>query len=277
MRTMQRAGRPPWGRLLAGLLLSSGIALLARRRKALSRSGVPAAIVSGTTVFGLGGPDWGLGLIFFFVSSSLLSRLRAGEKERTVGEKFSKGAERDLLQVMANGGVATLCALGSALADAESQGTAGQDLWQAAFSGALATATADTWATEIGVLATQPPRLITSGRRVARGTSGGITSLGTLAAAAGALATGLVVQGTRTLLRRGAGSEPASSTSPAAARRLALPLAPIALLSGLGGSLIVCWGRPSRRSIAVHAVAERPSSGCIAAAREPCVCAAFPG
>ena len=85
---------------------------------------------------------------------------------------------------------------------------------------ALATATADTWATELGVLSRQPPRLITTGKTVAPGTSGGITLLGTSAAALGALALGIVFW----LLQRGKKS------------LVSLPL--IALISGLVGSML---------------------------------------
>ncbi len=55
---------------------------------------------------------------------------------------------------------------------------------------ALAAATADTWATEIGTLARQQPRLITSFKNVAAGTSGGITAVGLLSASLGALTIG---------------------------------------------------------------------------------------
>jgi uncharacterized membrane protein len=57
--------------------------------------------------------------------------------------------------------------------------------WSAA-AGAIAAAAADTWATEIGAFSPLPPRLVTSWRRVTRGTSGGITALGTLGGVAGA-------------------------------------------------------------------------------------------
>ena len=63
-------------------------------------------------------------------------------------------------------------------------------LAQAGFTGALATANADTWATELGVLSASKPRLITTGRPVAPGTSGGITPLGTAASSLGAYSLG---------------------------------------------------------------------------------------
>jgi uncharacterized protein (TIGR00297 family) len=56
-----------------------------------------------------------------------------------------------------------------------------------AYAGAMAAVNADTWATELGVLSTRTPRLITSGRRIERGISGGITVMGTMASLAGAL------------------------------------------------------------------------------------------
>ncbi len=170
-------------RLLLGLFLSTAITLFAYRRRSLSPSGVAGAIVTGTTTFGLGGWDWGHSLIFFFVSSSMLSHFREHEKAAAAADKFSKGSRRDLGQVVANGGVATLLALGYGLA---------RETLQAGYIGSLATATADTWATELGVLSPQPPRLVTSGKPVSPGTSGGITLLGTGAAALGALALGTV-------------------------------------------------------------------------------------
>ena len=57
-------------------------------------------------------------------------------------------------------------------------GATGASLMFGAFVGALAEATADTWATEIGVLSSAPPRLVTTGKQVEAGTSGGLTALG---------------------------------------------------------------------------------------------------
>jgi uncharacterized protein (TIGR00297 family) len=172
-------------------------------------------MITGTTTTSMGGWSWGMALLFFFVSSSLLSHFREQEKERTAADKFSKGSRRDIGQVAANGGVAVLLALGSGLTASPTW----RQLLQAGYTGALATANADTWATELGVLSHRPPRLITTGERVVPGTSGGITPVGTAAAAAGAFSLGLVFW----LLRRDR------------RRQGSLPL--LALLSGLGGCL----------------------------------------
>jgi uncharacterized membrane protein len=55
----------------------------------------------------------------------------------------------------------------------------------------MAAVNADTWATEMGVLSASLPRLVTTGKPVERGTSGGISGLGSLAALGGAALVGL--------------------------------------------------------------------------------------
>jgi uncharacterized protein (TIGR00297 family) len=176
-------------RLAIGLLLSAAIGLLAYQRNSLARSGVTGAIVVGTLIFGFGGWTWGLVLIAFFVSSSLLSHYRQADKVG-LSEKFAKGERRDLGQVLANGGAGALLALAVYfLIDLTGQARAGNPLYiylTLAYFGAMATVNADTWATELGVLARETPRLIATGRPVAPGTSGGITRYGTLAALTGA-------------------------------------------------------------------------------------------
>ncbi len=176
-------------RLVIGLLLSAAIGLLAYQRQSLARSGVVGAILVGTLIFGFGGWTWGLVLIAFFVSSSLLSHYRKADKV-AIAEKFAKGERRDMGQVLANGGVGALLALGVyVLIDLGGQARAGNPLYiyfTLAYFGAMATVNADTWATELGVLAREAPRLITTGRPASPGTSGGITRYGTLAALTGA-------------------------------------------------------------------------------------------
>lgn len=228
----------PWQRLLPGLLFSTGVGLFAYRHRSLSRSGVVGAMATGSATVGMGGWAWGLSLIYFFVSSSLLSHFRSHDKERTAADKFSKGSQRDILQVMANGGVATALSLAHGLTVSQPA----QALLQAGYTGALATANGDTWATELGVLNTHQPRLITTGKPVPPGTSGGITLLGTSASAAGGLSLGLVfwlLEKVGTALAR---PRPCLSTDwqiaptgTADGLKPSLPL--IGLLSGLAGSL----------------------------------------
>ncbi len=170
-------------RLLASFLLSLLIGALAYRRGSLSRSGWAGAVLVGTLTAGLGGWDWGLLVIVFFVSSSALSRVGARHKTRFADAQWEKGDRRDLGQVLANGGLASLLALLAWLWPASG--------WWPAAVGALATATADTWATEVGVLSRRAPRLATSWRPVPAGTSGAVSALGSLAALAGALCIGL--------------------------------------------------------------------------------------
>jgi uncharacterized protein (TIGR00297 family) len=166
----------------AAILISLAIVLLALWRGSLSRSGAVGALVVGVLIFGLGGPVWGVLLGLFFVSSSLLSHFKETEKQ-AAAEKFDKGHQRDIGQVLANGGLGSLVAIMSFAAPAA--------VWFPLFIGVMATVTADTWATELGTLSKNPPRLITNGRRVETGTSGAVSLLGTLVSLAGGVIIGL--------------------------------------------------------------------------------------
>ncbi len=174
-------------RFALGFLLSFLIAYTGFRRAALSRDGMIAAILEGTIIFGCGGWAWGVVLIAFFVLSSALSFYRRREK-RSLAEKFAKGSRRDVGQVLANGGLGLLLALPLFLIGEMSV----RWLLFAAYIGAIATVNADTWATELGVLSRRPPRLLTTGAVVERGTSGGVTLWGTIVALLGGMAIGLV-------------------------------------------------------------------------------------
>jgi uncharacterized protein (TIGR00297 family) len=161
--------------LLLGFILTILIAFAAQRAHSLSRSGAYAAAFTGTVIFGIGGWQWAVLLLTFFLTSSILSRLFKKQKAG-LNEKFSKGHERDAGQVFGNGGIAALfAALHGLYPDA---------LWPwLGFAASLAAVNADTWATELGVLNAAAPRLITNlGKRVEKGSSGGVSLLGTGAA-----------------------------------------------------------------------------------------------
>jgi uncharacterized protein (TIGR00297 family) len=164
--------------LLLGFLLAILIAFLAYKARNLNHSGAVAASFTGTIIFGVGGLSWAILLLTFFITSSLLSRAFKKRKQG-LDEKFSKGHERDAGQVFGNGGIAAFFAALHYFIPNEPW------VW-VAFAASLAAVNADTWATELGVLNPSPPRMITDLRKVVeKGTSGGISLVGTLASLAG--------------------------------------------------------------------------------------------
>jgi len=164
--------------LLLGFILAIIIAFLAYKARSLNKSGALAAAFTGTIIFGIGGMSWAILLLTFFITSSALSRAFKKRKQG-LDEKFSKGHERDAGQVFGNGGVATLFAALHFFFPNE--------IWPwLGFAAALAAVNADTWATELGVLNPHPPRMITNLNKVVeKGTSGGISLIGTLASLTG--------------------------------------------------------------------------------------------
>ena len=152
---------------------STAISLAGWRARALAPSGAVTATVVGTSI--LGRLSWPGGVLLgaFFVSSSLLSRLSPEQ------EIAARGGQRDMIQVLANGGVAAATAMAC---DRRALLTV---------AASLAAATADTWATEIGATSSARPRLIVSRRPVVAGTSGAVTTRGLSGALAGAGLLGL--------------------------------------------------------------------------------------
>lgn len=164
--------------LLFGFLLAILIAFLAYKSRSLNQSGALAASFTGAIIFGIGGWQWAILLLTFFITSSALSRAFKKNKQG-LEEKFSKGHERDAGQVFGNGGLATLFAALHFFYPESIIPWVG-------FAASLAAVNADTWATELGVLNPNPPRMITNlNKIVEKGASGGISLIGTLASLTG--------------------------------------------------------------------------------------------
>jgi len=162
---------------VSGLVVAVAIATLARRARLLSTSGGVAATLVGTAAVAAGW-DWGAMLIAFFLTSSLLSRVGRQTKVAASAGMLGKGDQRDAVQVLANGALFALAAVGFAAVPSLT--------WQAFGGGALAAATSDTWSTEIGMLAPRPPRSIVTLQPVSPGASGGVTLLGLFGGVLGA-------------------------------------------------------------------------------------------
>ncbi|MBB3108240.1 uncharacterized protein (TIGR00297 family) [Paenibacillus phyllosphaerae] len=175
-----------WLRILIGLAGSAIIAGLAWKLRSLSGSGAVSAIIMGTGFIALGGPQWFAGLIAFFVSSTLWSKWKKRHRAKQSAEaNYAKGGRRDAAQVWANGGLGLLLCAGHAIWPDEG--------WLFAFAGVMGAVNADTWATEIGALSRSAPRSILTGAVVTPGTSGGVSLLGSAAAAAGASFIGIIL------------------------------------------------------------------------------------
>lgn len=172
-------------------IISSIISFVAYKKKSLSISGCISAIFVGTIILGFGGWSFGIILGTFFVSSSILSHFK--EKDKTyLSEKFAKGGQRDISQVLANGGLASILSIIFYYLKHLNFDIEVINSIIVAFIGVMATVNADTWATEIGVLSKSKPRLITTLKEVPTGTSGGITLLGTFATVIGSFLISLV-------------------------------------------------------------------------------------
>lgn len=165
-----------------GILLGLLIVVASFYLRFLDAGGAAGTFLLAVVVFGIGGWKFGVPILAFFILSSLLSKL-GKEQKKKLQQTFQKSSQRDIGQVIANGGIAGILVL---LWNYQRH-----DLLFYMYLGALAAVTADTWGTEIGFFAKKLPRLILNFKPVPKGTSGGITLLGTLAGFLGAIVIGL--------------------------------------------------------------------------------------
>ena len=163
--------------ILSWISLTMLFAFSAYKAKSLSVSGTFGAILMGSIIFTIGGLQWVLPMLIFFVLSSLVSKI--GKKQKKLSSLISeKNDVRDIIQVYANGGIGFLSVILFFYTR--------NDIFYIAYLASLASAAADTWATEFGTLLGKNPRKITTFQKVLSGESGGITIPGTLASVLGA-------------------------------------------------------------------------------------------
>ncbi|MDP3025707.1 MAG: DUF92 domain-containing protein [candidate division Zixibacteria bacterium] len=156
--------------LFLGTVLSALVSTLAYRFKLLTSDGASAAFLLGAIIFGTGGIGFALPLLFFFFSSSFLSRYKSGQKIK-YKDVFEKTGARDKNQVLANGVLAGALSFIYFIFPSPSI--------YSAYLACLATVNADTWGTEIGILSKAQPISLRGFKRVSPGSSGGISLIGT--------------------------------------------------------------------------------------------------
>lgn len=169
---------------VAGFALSLLVARSAFNRNSLSFSGAIAATVVGT-IHITAGWRYGVLLMFFFFSSSILTKLWPQIKSQKE-EKFILGGKRNYIQVIANSWISTLISLyiifvrAGILKRNDLVSFEVHVLFPTVFA-FFCECCADTWASEIGILDPKPYLLLNIHHPVPPGTNGGMSVLGTAA------------------------------------------------------------------------------------------------
>jgi uncharacterized protein (TIGR00297 family) len=164
----------PWPWIIGNAIL----AIAAYLMRSVNLSGAIAGFLLGTIIVFGGGPPLYVALLTFFIVGTLVTKV-GYRRKAAAGLAQEGGGRRSAAHAFANTGVAAICAIACA------RGLGLVPLFMGI--AALATAAADTTASEIGQLIGRRAFLPLTFRRVERGTEGAISLEGTLAGILGAL------------------------------------------------------------------------------------------
>ncbi|MHA1129827.1 MAG: DUF92 domain-containing protein [Candidatus Helarchaeota archaeon] len=174
---------------IVGLIIVGAFGVFSIKVKIVSVSGLIAGFIVGYIVWFFGGWTWFIIILMFHLSAAFFTKFKYKRKQKQ-GLAQEKGGARGWPNVFANGGFASICATLEGIFVYFSLGGSA-DIFLFGFVGAIATMTADTIATETGLLSKKYPRLITKmSKSVDPGTSGGVTLLGELGALIGTIIIG---------------------------------------------------------------------------------------
>ena len=190
-----------WVHFLVSLALTLIMAVGGYKKKSLSLDGAMYSIIVGHTL-AFANIAFFTCLIVFFITGSWLTKYKASKKIQHIGEEHITGGRRNCLQVLCNGSVSTVCAIGYILYGGG--GIQSQEhsiyyefiaklpyihpiVFEVGVIVSLASACGDTWASEIGSAIGGAPKLIYKpfSEAVPVGTNGGVTIYGTLASFGG--------------------------------------------------------------------------------------------
>ena len=163
--------------LITAVIIGFAFAFFSYKLKAADVSGLFSGALMGILLIVFTDVRWFLIMLAFFILGAGTTKFRF-EKKTALGVAESHGGVRGYFNVFANGLVS--------LSGAILYGVTQDPLFIALFLGSVACATSDTLASEVGVVG-KTPRLITTFKEVPRGTNGGVTVVGELAAIAGAV------------------------------------------------------------------------------------------
>ncbi|XP_027067184.1 protein PGR isoform X2 [Coffea arabica] len=217
---------------IVAAIISSIIAFRAYRKKSLDLSGALAGFIVMTLHIAVNFRFGAMLLVFFFTSSKLTKY--GLETKRKLDAEFKEGGQRNWIQVLSNSGIASLLVLvawkltGHQDKCLDSKESGSMVYLVSAIIGHYCCCNGDTWSSELGILSDEQPRLITTLKPVRRGTNGGVTKAGLLAAAAAGSVIGLAFVLPGYLI--------ASCSLDVALKQLLV--IPISALAGVSGSVI---------------------------------------
>ncbi len=167
-----------------GFALSFLIAYGAYLKQSLTTGGAAGATIIGTIIYATTGFYGFSTMILFFLTSSALSHFKRSKKA-AVALRFHKTGRRDILQVFANGGIGMIHSVLFYLTN--------NPVFLVLLGISFAAASADTWATELGILNKKNPISLRTFRPVAKGTSGAVSFFGTFSSLVGSVVIALFV------------------------------------------------------------------------------------
>ena len=165
---------------VSGLLVMTVVGALAYKLNFVDISGLISAFVVGFTIWYTGGVVPFIIILFFFMSAGLATKMKYKEKAKQNLAQEGKG-KRSWLNVFGSGIIPMIFSVGMYLTSLSPDLAAANwpFLMFGGYIGAVATTSADTLASEVGVFSKSKPRLITNLRRkVPRGTIGAVSLLG---------------------------------------------------------------------------------------------------
>ncbi|KAL9654625.1 hypothetical protein ABK040_006687 [Willaertia magna] len=174
---------PYYVHVISTILISFAIAYSGFRKRSLNFSGALSAFIVGLITLH-GGLAFACILLFFFYSSSKLTKYRADIKKKRE-EDYKEGGQRDYLQVLANGAFPSLLCLIYQLSSFDndlflfnSKDYKEKTFLLACYLGAYIANASDTWSSEYGITSKTEPIFILTLKRTYHGVNGGISMAG---------------------------------------------------------------------------------------------------
>jgi uncharacterized protein (TIGR00297 family) len=180
--------------VLVAVAFPLAIGIVTVKMNAADLSGALSGVLSGLLMILFGGIGWFILLLVFFFMGTIFTKYKYTYK-RSIGAAQSNEGSRGYRNVFGNCLVPlTLVVAYGAIGNFSLPylGDIGRNIFLIGYLGAMATATADTLASEIGATYKGQPRMITTFKKVKAGTDGAVSVLGEAAALLGALAIALV-------------------------------------------------------------------------------------